>query len=355
MIDRTGIRVTTVFLVGFLLGGVTLAEAPSVALHDIFTSGVGGYHTYRIPALVVTPRGTLLAFCEGRKTSRRDDGDIDLLMRRSVDEGQSWEPAGVVHEEGGDAAITIGNPCPVVDQETGTVHLLFTRDNLRAFHTASEDDGKTWSSPIEITAALRDFAFPWTRIGTGPGHGIQLAGGRLVVPVWLNERKGTNYRSAVVISDDQGKTWLPAGLVSGKVPDTNECMVAAFPDGSLYLSMRAQDIPFRHVSRSLDEGKTWTGPVRDEDLPGPVCQASVLVGANGALYLAGPAGAGRRGMTVRRSDDRGEHWVWRQAVWTGPSAYSDLAWGPSGALIGLCERGMENYYEKISFFRIPRE
>src|SRR5437764_817604 len=104
---------------------------------DVFTSGTGGYHTYRIPVLLVTSRGTLLAFCEGRKTSRSDHGDIDLLLRRSADGGRTWGPVQLVHEEGGTRAVTIGNPCPVVDRETGTIWLTFCRDNEDVFVTSS--------------------------------------------------------------------------------------------------------------------------------------------------------------------------------------------------------------------------
>ena len=105
---------------------------------DIFVSGREGYHTYRIPAIVVSRQGTVLAFCEGRKTSSADHGDIDLLLRRSFDGGSTWQVTQLVHEEGGTAKITIGNPCPIVDRE-GTIHLVFCRDNARAFYTKSVD------------------------------------------------------------------------------------------------------------------------------------------------------------------------------------------------------------------------
>ena len=88
---------------------------------DVFTSGTEGYNTYRIPATVLTTNNTLLAFCEGRKAGRGDGGDIDLVLRRSTDNGKTWQKMQVVHEEGGKARVTIGNPCPVVDRSTGTI------------------------------------------------------------------------------------------------------------------------------------------------------------------------------------------------------------------------------------------
>ena len=113
---------------------------------NLFTAGVDGYHTYRIPALLVTTHGSVLAFCEGRKTGAGDHGDVDLVMKRSTDGGRTWSALQLVHEEGGDAKITIGNPCPVVDATTGIIWLPFTRDNKAVLITSSTDDGMTWSA-----------------------------------------------------------------------------------------------------------------------------------------------------------------------------------------------------------------
>lgn len=193
-------------------GCVARDDAPFVEQIDVFVSGRDGYHTYRIPALVVSRQGTVLVFCEGRKTKSADDGDIDLLLRRSFDGGRTWQKTQLVHEEGGAAEITIGNPCAVVDRG-GTIHLVFSRNNARAFYTKSVDDGATFTVPLEITDAFRAFRFEWTRLASGPGHGIQTRSGRIVVPVWLNDRIGCNYRSAVVYSDDSGATWTAGGMV----------------------------------------------------------------------------------------------------------------------------------------------
>ena len=131
---------------------------PDVTTTPVYIGGQNGYHTYRIPALVTAANGDLLAFCEGRKASASDAGNIDLLLRRSSDNGTTWTPVQVIHEEGGDAPITIGNPCPIVDRKTGRVHLLFCRNNARIFYVFSDDHGATWSEPREITPSL-DFDF----------------------------------------------------------------------------------------------------------------------------------------------------------------------------------------------------
>ncbi|MFT5464753.1 MAG: sialidase-1, partial [Planctomycetota bacterium] len=139
----------------------TLAQETQLSQTDVFVSGEGGYNTYRIPAAVVTNNGTVLAFCEGRRNGRSDTGDIDILLRRSDDNGKTWSDTQVVWDDKGN---TCGNPCPVVDRETGTIWLLLTwnsgtraegktqagfgTDSRRVFVTHSEDDGATWAEPV---------------------------------------------------------------------------------------------------------------------------------------------------------------------------------------------------------------
>src|SRR5262245_9947522 len=214
---------------------------------DVFVSGKDGYHTFRIPAVVVTKKGTLLAFCEGRKNSRRDTGDIDVILRRSLDNGATWQPLQLVADFGPD---TVGNPCAVVDRDTGTIWLPLTKnlghetqrqieegkskENRTVWITKSDDDGVSWSKPIDITLAVRDPR--WTWYATGPGCCIQLQHGRLVIPCDHRVRGSKTLGSHVIYSDDHGKTWKRGG---GVTPDCNECQVAELADGSLMLNMRS--------------------------------------------------------------------------------------------------------------------
>ena len=174
-----------------------LSAAPAVEQFDVFTSGQDGYHTYRIPAVIRARNGTLLAFCEGRKSGGGDSGDIDLLLKRSTDGGRTWSGAQVVWD---DETNTCGNPCPVLDESTGTLWLLLThnigtdRERDIAARTAkgtrtvwvanSKDHGASWTKPVEITSATKDPS--WTWYATGPGVGIQIKNGphagRLVIP-----------------------------------------------------------------------------------------------------------------------------------------------------------------------------
>src|SRR5262249_2601354 len=212
----------------------------------VFVAGEGGYHTYRIPSVIVTPKGTVLAFCEGRKGGRGDAGDIDLLLKRSTDGGKTWGKAQVVWDDGEN---TCGNPCPVVDAKTGTVGLLMTHNlgtdteaaivaskskgTRTVWLTSSTDDGATWAKPVEIT---RDVKKPeWTWYATGPGVGIQLKSGRLLVPCDSKSDGGKVRESHVIFSDDGGKSWKLGGVVG---PNCNECQAVELADGSVMLNMR---------------------------------------------------------------------------------------------------------------------
>ena len=339
---------------------------------DLFVSGTNGYHTYRIPALTVTTKGTVLAFCEGRKTSPEDLGDIDLLVRRSEDGGQSWSDPALVHEEGGDAEITIGNPCPIVDRRTGRIHLLFVREYHQLFSTHSDDDGLTWSAPEEHTAILKGFDYPVVLIATGPGHGLQTGQGRLIAPVWICDRERKDryvnptkdrIRAGTIYSDDQGETWKTGGLVPAEIAMLHECTVVERKDGSLLMNMRARDAGYRAVATSPDGGLSWSKPMLDEQLPDPTCQGS-LIRLNGEeILFSNPAvgvtsasslSAGRRKLTLRLSADGGRTWPHGRVVEEGPSGYSDLAVTRQGKILCLFENGRENYRDKISLVTVDR-
>jgi sialidase-1 len=319
----------------------------------IYESGRQGYHTYRIPALVVTSKGTLLAFCEGRKTSRSDHGDIDLILRRSSDGGQTWDQQRIVYEEGGTKKITIGNPCAVVDKEIGVVWLAFCRDNDRVFIAHSADDGESWVKPREITEEVKETEWGW--YATGPGHGIQLQRGkykgRLVIPCDCGDSKGWGNwdqkgRSLVIYSDDNGQNWTHGGITEKSM---NECEVVELTDGSLLLSMRNYRGPkLRAFALSKDGGSTWSSPRLHEQVYCPTCQASIhrYSWQPNIILHSGPGGPGRENLTIRLSYDEGQTWPAAKVLEKGSSAYSDLAVLPDGRVCCLFE---DDGYKRIVF------
>jgi hypothetical protein len=337
----------------------------------LFTQGEEGYHTFRIPSLLVTPRGTILALCEGRRRGTGDSGDIDLVCRRSTD-GQTWSSLQTIWDDGPN---TCGNPCPVVDAATGSIWLLMTwnrgedqepaiiaqrsKDTRRVFVTRSTDDGLTWSQPREITEQVK--LTNWTWYATGPGAGIQIQHGphrgRLVVPCDHIEAESRHLGSHVIYSDDHGQTWQLGG--SAPCPEVNECEVVELSDGRLLLNMRNYDArtPARQIAWSADGGQTWTGQRHDPELVEPVCQASLRRyswpnnGRPGIILFSNPASRKRESMTVRASFDDGRSWPVRRLVEPGPSAYSCLAVLPDGTVGLLYEAGVKSPYEGITLAR----
>jgi sialidase-1 len=371
-------------LLVFALCGTAWAADPESGLQlaQAFVSGTDGYDTYRIPALIVTGNGTLLAFCEGRKSSRSDTGDIDLLVKRSTDGGKTWSGQRVVWDDG---ANTCGNPCPVIDQTTGVIWLPMTwnhgeddereimnnagRDTRRAFVTRSDDNGLTWSKPREITAAVKRPEWRWC--ATGPGVGIQLKQGpwkgRLLIPcdhsIGSSDKDQLGYNAHVMFSDDHGQSWQLGGVIS---PAVNEGQVVELSDGNLMMNMRNYDRSktMRAVATSKDGGTTWSAVRHDPMLVEPLCQASFLrytmqpPADRNRLLFSNPAHAEagrRRDMTVRMSYDEGQTWPVHRVLWAGPAAYSSLAILPDGRMACLFEAGDQQPYEQIAFACFNRD
>mgnify|MGYP000465857734 CR=1 FL=1 len=329
----------------------------------LYESGKRGYDTYRIPAIVATTKGTLLAFCEGRKDSASDSGNIDLLLRRSLDNGLTWEEPKIIVDDGDD---TCGNPCPIVDRVTGSIVLLLTKNKghenefqiikgtaspRSVWLTKSMDDGITWSAPMNISSQVCKPDFRW--YATGPCHGIQLAGGRMVAP--CDHSTGPSFddmHSHVIFSDDGGVSWRIGGILDSR---TNECAAVQLADGSIYLNMRNyRNTNRRAVSVSSDYGMTWRNCRDEEALLDPVCQASVLRfsvekdGGKNRILFSNPASKERENMTIRLSYDECETWPVSKCIWAGPSAYSDLVVTPNNQVGCLFECGVKKPYETIS-------
>jgi len=339
---------------------------------DLWTSGENGYNTYRIPALAVTQKGTILAFCEGRKQHRSDTGDIAMLVKRSSDNGNSWSEQAIVWD---DLGHTCGNPSPVVDATTGTIWLLMTwnrgedherdivngtsNDTRRVFVTSSTDDGLTWTDPKDITSKVKQPN--WTWYATGPGSGIQIENGqyagRMFIPCDHIVADTNDYYSHVIYSDDHGASWKLGGI--SPQPLVNECEVVELSNGQLMLNMRSytENVKARQVTISNDGGLTWINQHTDEQLIEPICQASICrYDLPNIILFANPASTHQRvNMTVRVSIDDGKTWTSQTTLHEGPSAYSDLAICADGRIACLYECGDENPYEYLRFALLDLE
>ena len=346
---------------------------PLPPTQTIYKSGSEKTHTYRIPALLVSNKGTILAFAEARRNGGGDTANIDTVVRRSEDGGKTWGDEIVVFDEQNNVA---GNPCPVVDRSTGRIWSLqtwnshkvhesqtkagFGEDSRRVFATYSDDDGKTWAKAKEITTSAK--LKHWSWYATGPGAGIQLQRGkhkgRLIIPCdhkSLPEGSPQTYHSHILYSDDHGKTWQ-IGAQTGH--GLNECEAVELENGDLMLNSRNHGVNefYRGVSISKDGGQTFSSFRRDPALLEPRCQASIRRyrwsegDQPGIILFSNPARKWRDFLMLRMSYDDGETWPDARIIFPFTTAYSDIAVLSDGRIGVLFER---DNYTKIDLAILP--
>lgn len=330
------------------------AEALDSSPITVFEPIAGQYSSMRIPALVITKKGTLLAFAAGRIESGSDWAAMDLLLRRSEDGGNTWGEIQVV--AGRQGSTPTDNPTPIVAKD-GSVHLIYQRDYARAYHIKSVDEGKTWSEPKDITGAFDAFKpeYNWKVLAPGPGHSIQLKNGRLIVPVWLADsdvetpkRSHRPSRIATIYSDDLGETWKRGALVPDVVGFKNpsETMAVQLRDGRVMLNIRNESTQRRRgVSISKDGISGWSDPTYIEDLFEPICMASIIgtrYKRKNYLVFVNPDSEHiekhpRENLTIKLSKDEGKTWPVSKVLNEGSSGYADLAIGDDHTVYCLYE------------------
>jgi len=360
------------------------AAAPLLEKTNLFQATVDGYGLYRIPGIVVTKRGVVLAYCEARRTGKSDWDTIDILLRRSTDKGRTWTAPVKIADVPGPKAKNIvalerkqANPDDVtynnavaIPDSNGAVHFLFCLEYARCFYLRSDDDGATWSKPVEITAAFDQFRpeYDWKVLATGPAHGIQLRTGRLVVPVWLALGTAGNGHSpsvtASIYSDDLGRTWRRGDIVvpnTEETPNPNETVVVQLADGRVMFNVRNHSPSHRRLVTVSDDGATrWSRPRFDDALLEPICMGSIVrlsakpPAEQNRIIFANPhnldradgkakpgSGRDRKNLSLKLSYDEGQTWPVNKSLEPGNSAYSDLAVLPDGTVLCFYERGGE--------------
>jgi len=324
------------------------------------------YATFRIPGLVITGKGVIIAYCEARE-GYSDWADIDVVMKRSFDGGNTWEPRVLLYNEG---KGTVNNPVMIAENNSETVHFVYNTDYRRAFYRKSTDAGKTWSPTREITDVFEAFrpVYDWKVIAFGPGHGIQLRTNRLILPVWISPGGGGDghhpQHVSTICSDDNGRTWLAGEMVSVVgTPSNGEPVGVELSDGSVMLNMRNEDFSqgqvFRAVTISRDGATGWTTPVLDRALPDAVCFGSIhRYDENTILFsnihtdlkidfkvtLFGMRGS-REPLGIRVSHDDGKTWPKARIYQKDEAGYSDI-FSHKGIIYSLYEQGWskENKY-----------
>lgn len=357
--------------IGLLL--VLLTPPPVFAgdpeIVDVFVPKTDGFKSIRIPAVVATNKGTLLAFAEGR-AANADQAKNKILLKRSTDGGKTWGKIAVIAEDGDKP---MNNPCAVVERESGQVLLMFQSYPanasewsgkiqpgyegemiVRNWLITSDDDGLTWSKPRDVTRQSKREKLV-TTVASGPGIGIQLRhgkhAGRIVIP--FNEGPGNLWNIYTVYSDDRGKTWklgevAPGGLIDNgkgkKTSTVNEAQIVELKDGSIRFNVRRwAGKPVRKTCVSADGGATWSKIEDVPELADPSCMASIFRytdpadGGKSRILFSGPQSTRRENGTVFLSYDEGKTWPVKRVLCKAAFAYSCLTALPDGAIGCLYE------------------
>lgn len=355
-------------LLGLVAAWANAAE-PALSHVNVYESGKDGYYAYRIPAIETAPDGSLLAFAEARKHNLGDPGtpnnDIDLVLKRSTDGGRTWSAMRVIEDSG--ELWSSANPATVVDRQTGRVWVHYLRcrpgrgsekarpgtDDVRNLARHSDDNGLSWSEPVDLTSAARDMNDSnWRCSVPGPGGAIQDRKGRLLVPHW----KVMPWGVLAVYSDDHGKTWKRGDCVPGD-RGGNENQLVELADGRILMDYRQNDGPHRWLAVSGDGGQTWGKPRPGQKVT-PVCCAIERLALRSAggdrdrILWTGPKGPGRNHLVAWTSLDEAQTFTNPRVIANEPAAYSDLALLKDKAAGVLWERGN---YKYITFTRLGRD
>lgn len=335
----------------------------------VFVSGTEGHKSYRIPSVIAAPNGDLLAIAEGRVNDSGDFGDINLVMKRSTDGGKTWSSLETLVDND---VLQAGNPAPVVDlldakYPNGRIFLFYNTGNnhegevrkgkgiREVWYITSKDDGKTWSSPVNITQQVHrpnqsayneayNFPEDWRSYANTPGHALQVSGGKFKGRIFVaaNHSAGEphpqfhDYAAHGFYTDDHGQSFQLGESVN--IPGSNESTATDLADGRLMMNIRNQkgDIRQRIVAISETGGATWDSVWFDANLPDPVCQGSILKisqkkGKNILAFCNAADTRNRDNLTLRISYDEGKTWRHNIVVDKAPAgrernhtAYSDI-------------------------------
>ncbi|MBA4298558.1 MAG: exo-alpha-sialidase [Cyclobacterium sp.] len=355
----------------------------------VFVSGQEGHATYRIPAIISLPNGELLAFAEGRVNGSDDYGDVNLVMKRSPDQGTTWSGIETLLDYD---SLQAGNPAPVVDlldprYPQGVVYLFYNTGNNHEYDIRmnrgvrevwmmrSFDLGKTWAAPQNITLQVHrpnnpefnpNYKNPadWRHYANTPGHAFQFQSGKYKGRIFVaanhsvgNPRENfAEYQAHGFFTDDHGKSFQLSESVD--IDGSNESIAAELSNDRMIMSIRNQkgDIRSRILAFSSDGGQTWDEAYFESQLPDPVCQGSILnLGTeNGKTILAhsNPSDhKDRNNLSVKISFDEGKTWS-KTIVVDRASGHEKQSWTAYSDLVNLNDTQIGIIYERDNYREI---
>lgn len=353
--------------IGLMAFGLRLLMAPSAAPAfsemDLFHAGENGVHTYRIPALIETKDGVLIAVADARHDNSGDlPNRISLVMRRSLDKGKTWQPIRTILDvkEGG-----VGDASLLLDRSNGRVWCFHnygppgigfqnSKPGARTGPTTfqvhamySDDDGATWSTPVDLTPQIKDPA--WQGMFATSGTDIQTSGGRFLMPLVMRDANGIVH-SMNAYSDDHGTTWKAGQPIGNGTDESHNVELAG---GVILQNMRNTEHT-RAIARSPDGGISFGPVTQDAALIDAICNAGITRyhrGGRDILIFSNAASTRRENMTVRLSYDGGKSWTASRVLYSGPAAYSTVIVLRDGSIAVLYERGKHSSTEDITFAR----
>jgi len=285
----------------------------------------------------------IIAMAEARRNGSLDDGDIDLVMKKSSNGGKSWSDL-IILKTWEDGTGKIGNATPVYDVSGGELHLFYIAGSkpseYKTYLSTSDDGGLSWIDKGVLYDGI-----------VGPGHGIEINGGnyngRLIVPVHGNGGPLALY------SDDDGINWETGEMLN----DGNESEIVQInDDGHLIMVVRTNKPvakPHGQLEKlyagSINGGETWSEPETMQGIKEPICMSSIINNRSSLYYSYPDDYYSRSKMTVIKSTDRGTSWIEPQLIYAGPSGYSDLAALSDGSVALVFENGAVEYDERITF------
>ena len=306
----------------------------------------GGFKSYRIPGIVVSSKGTIIVYYETRLSAYDDWSAMGIGMKRSTDQGKTFSDRQMIAIS---EDLAVNNPVMIASQD-GRIHFLWQKDYRQLFYQVSTDDGLTFSDPVSILDAVTAFKeeYCWSLFAIGPGHGIEMRNGRLVVPIWLARGEGNNHyptQVSTLVSDDGGTTWERGEIIysSENWGDdffwVNESQVVELSDGSVLINMRHNGINrYRYIAISPNGKDHFSTPVPDKQLPDAICFGSIVRDKDGKILFVNCAnneemrGNGwpkRIHLTVKMSYDDAKTWQYAKQI-TEVGGYADIATSPDG-------------------------